>query len=288
MKSKREEIKKTYKLYIGGKFPRTESGRYIKWTDQKQSTQVNICRGSRKDFRNAVVAAREALCGWANRTAYNRSQILYRIGEMLEGRRSQFLDELILQGSSKKEAENEINQSIDRLIYYAGWADKFQQVFSRVNPVSLPYFNFTIPESTGVVAAIAPDDSSLLGLVSIIAPVIAGGNSIVILASESFPLCSISFAEVLQTSDVPGGVVNILTGYRKELLEHFSSHMDVNAIIYCGDNTDDQKLVETNAALNVKHVILFPNQDWSKDQHESPYHILKCQETKTTWHPIGV
>jgi acyl-CoA reductase-like NAD-dependent aldehyde dehydrogenase len=235
-----------------------------------------------------MVSARGVVSGWSTRTAYNRAQILYRIGEMLEGRRDQFMAELALQGLTKQQAKNEIDQSIDRLIYYAGWADKFQQVFSRVNPVSLPYFNFTIPESTGVVAAIAPDDSSLLGLVSIIAPVIAGGNSIVILASESFPLCSISFAEVLQTSDVPGGVVNILTGYRKELLEHFSSHMDVNAIIYCGDNADDQKLIETNAALNVKHVILFPNQDWSKDQHESPYHILKCQETKTTWHPIGV
>ncbi|MBT3518556.1 MAG: aldehyde dehydrogenase family protein [Candidatus Marinimicrobia bacterium] len=286
--SQRIDIQKTYKLFIGGKFPRTESGRYIKWMDKKESMVVNICRGSRKDFRNAMVSARGAVSGWSTRTAYNRAQILYRIGEMLEGRREQFMAELILQGLTIKQAKNEIDQSIDRLIYYAGWADKFQQVFSRVNPVSLPYFNFTIPESTGVVAAIAPDDSSLLGLVSIIAPVIAGGNSIVILASESFPLCSISFAEVLQTSDVPGGVVNILTGYRKELLEHFSSHMDVNAIIYCGDNTDDQKLVETNAALNVKHVILFPNQDWSKDQHESPYHILKCQETKTTWHPIGV
>ena len=189
---------------------------------------------------------------------------------------------------TNKQAENEINQSIDRLIYYAGWADKFQQVFSRVNPVSLPYFNFTLPEATGVVAAIAPDDTSLLGLVSIIAPVIAGGNSIVILASESRPLCSISFAEVLQTSDVPGGVINILTGYRSELIEHFSSHMDVNAIIYCGNNTDDKKLVEINAALNVKHVIQFPIQDWSNEQHQSPYHILKCQETKTIWHPIGV
>ncbi|MBT7043103.1 MAG: aldehyde dehydrogenase family protein [Candidatus Marinimicrobia bacterium] len=286
--SQRIDIQKTYKLFIGGKFPRTESGRYIKWMDKKESMVVNICRGSRKDFRNAMVSARGVVSGWSTRTAYNRAQILYRIGEMLEGRRDQFMAELALQGLTKQQAKNEIDQSIDRLIYYAGWADKFQQVFSRVNPVSLPYFNFTIPESTGVVAAIAPDDSSLLGLVSIIAPVIAGGNSIVILASESFPLCSISFAEVLQTSDVPGGVVNILTGYRKELLEHFSSHMDVNAIIYCGDNTDDQKLVETNAALNVKHVILFPNQDWSKDQHESPYHILKCQETKTTWHPIGV
>ena len=286
--SKRIDIQKTYKLFIGGKFPRTESGRYIKWTDVKETTIVNICRGSRKDFRNAMVSARGAVSGWSSRTAYNRAQILYRIGEMLEGRKDQFMEELTLQGLSKKQAENEISQSIDRLIYYAGWADKFQQVFSRVNPVSLPYFNFTVPEATGVVAAIAPDDSSLLGLVSIIAPVIAGGNTIVILASESFPLCSITFAEVLHSSDVPDGVVNILTGYRNELIEHFSSHMDVNAIIYCGDNSDDKKLVETNAALNVKHVIHFPNQDWAKNLHQSPYHILKCQETKTTWHPIGV
>ena len=286
--SKRIDIQKTYKLFIGGKFPRTESGRYIKWTDVKETTVVNICRGSRKDFRNAMVSARGAVSGWSSRTAYNRAQILYRIGEMLEGRKDQFMAELTLQGLSKKQAENEISQSIDRLIYYAGWADKFQQVFSRVNPVSLPYFNFTVPEATGVVAAIAPDDSLLLGLVSIIAPVIAGGNSIVILASESFPLCSITFAEVLHSSDVPDGVVNILTGYRNELIEHFSSHMDVNAIIYCGDNSDDKKLVETNAALNVKHVIHFPNQDWAKNLHQSPYHILKCQETKTTWHPIGV
>ena len=286
--SKRIDIQKTYKLFIGGKFPRTESGRYIKWTDVKETTVVNICRGSRKDFRNAMVSARGAVSGWSSRTAYNRAQILYRIGEMLEGRKDQFMAELTLQGLSKKQAENEISQSIDRLIYYAGWAYKFQQVFSRVNPVSLPYFNFTVPEATGVVAAIAPDDSSLLGLVSIIAPVIAGGNTIVILASESFPLCSITFAEVLHSSDVPDGVVNILTGYRNELIEHFSSHMDVNAIIYCGDNSDDKKLVETNAALNVKHVIHFPNQDWAKNLHQSPYHILKCQETKTTWHPIGV
>jgi len=229
--SKRESIKKTYKLYIGGKFPRTESGRYFKWTDPKNSEVVNVCRGSRKDFRNAVVSAREAFPGWCSATAYNRSQILYRIGEILEGRRSQFMDELMLQGASKKEAENEINESIDRLIYYAGWADKYQQVFSRVNPVASSYFNFSYPEPTGVVSAIAPEESSLIGLVSTVAPIIAGGNTVVALASEAKPLCSITFAEVLHTSDVPGGVVNILTGYRSELLEHFSSHMYVNAIV---------------------------------------------------------
>jgi len=286
--SKSIAVKKTYKLFIDGKFPRTESGRYIKWSDAENKTVVNICRGSRKDFRNAMVAARKAVYSWSSRTAYNRAQILYRIGEMLESRSDQFMAELHLEGLTKKQAKDEINQSIDRLIYYAGWADKYQQIFSRVNPVSMPYFNFTVPEATGVVAAIAPDNSSLLGLVSIMTPVIAGGNSIVVLASESFPLCSISFAEVLSTSDVPSGVVNILTGYRSELVEHFSSHMDVNAVIYCGDNPDEQKLVETNAALNVKHVIQYPDQDWAKDIRQSPYHILKCQETKTTWHPVGI
>ena len=285
--SKRIDIKKTYKLYIDGKFPRTESGRYIKWTSPKDKTIKNICRGSRKDFRNAIVAARKAFSGWSERTAYNRSQIIYRIGEMLEGARDRFIAELILQGNITKQAEKEINQSIDRLIYYAGWTDKYQQVFSRVNPVSLPYFNFTLPESTGLVAVIAPEESSILGLVSIVAPVMAGGNTIVILASESFPLCSSSFAEVLHTSDVPGGVVNILTGYREELLDDFSSHMDVNAIIYCGNDKEKIKLVETNAALNVKRAIVYSDTDWEKNTAQGPYHILKTQETKTTWHPVG-
>ena len=286
--SNRINIQKTYKLYIDGKFPRTESGRYIKWMNKDKSTIINICRGSRKDFRNAIVSARKAFSGWSARTAYNRAQILYRIGEMLEGRREQFMAELILQGSSKKDAENEINQSIDCLIYYAGWADKYQQIFSRVNPVSQAYFNFTLSEPTGVVSAIAPNDSSLLGLVSIISPVIAGGNTIVILASEKLPICSITFGEVLHTSDVPGGVVNILTGEKTELIEHFSTHMDVNAIIYCGENKDEQKLIETNASLNLKRVVHYKNKKWALENSHSPYHILNTQETKTTWHPIGI
>ena len=286
--SQREDIKKTYKLYIGGKFPRTESGRYIKWVDANNKGAVNICRGSRKDFRNAMVTARDAFSGWCSRTAYNRSQILYRIGEILEGRRSQFMDELILQGSSKKEGENEINQSIDRLIYYAGWADKYQQIFSRVNPVASSYFNFSYPEPTGVVSALAPNNSSLIGLVSIIAPIIAGGNTVVVLASEEKPLCSITFAEVLHTSDVPGGVVNILTGYRSELLDHFSSHMDVNAIIYCGDEPTEIKQVQENAALNVKRPIVYNDENWLSKNVQDPYRILNTLETKTTWHPVGI
>ncbi len=285
--SQREDIKKTYKLYIGGKFPRTESGRYIKWVDANNKGAVNICRGSRKDFRNAMVTARDAFSGWCSRTAYNRSQILYRIGEILEGRRSQFADELILQGSSKKEAGNEINQSIDRLIYYAGWADKYQQIFSRVNPVASSYFNFSYPEPTGVVSALAPNNSSLIGLVSIVAPIIAGGNTVVVLASEEKPLCSITFAEVLHTSDVPGGVVNILTGYRSELLDHFSSHMDVNAIIYCGDEPTEIKQVQENAALNVKRPIVYTDENWLSKNVQDPYRILNTLETKTTWHPVG-
>lgn len=285
--SQREDIKKTYKLYIGGKFPRTESGRYIKWVDANNKGAVNICRGSRKDFRNAMVTARDAFSGWCSRTAYNRSQILYRIGEILEGRRSQFMDELILQGSSKKEGENEINQSIDRLIYYAGWADKYQQIFSRVNPVASSYFNFSYPEPTGVVSALAPNNSSLIGLVSIVAPIIAGGNTVVVLASEEKPLCSITFAEVLHTSDVPGGVVNILTGYRSELLDHFSSHMDVNAIIYCGDEPTEIKQVQENAALNVKRPIVYTDENWLSKNVQDPYRILNTLETKTTWHPVG-
>jgi acyl-CoA reductase-like NAD-dependent aldehyde dehydrogenase len=286
--TERKNIQKTYKLYIDGKFPRTESGRYIKWESKDKSTIINICRGSRKDFRNAMVSARKAFLGWSSRTAYNRAQILYRIGEMLEGRREQFMAELILQGSNKKNAEIEINQSIDCLIYYAGWADKYQQIFSRVNPVSQPYFNFTTCEPTGVVSAIATNDSSLLGLISIISPIIAGGNSLVVLASEELPICSITFGEVLHTSDVPSGVVNILTGKRNELIEHFSTHMDVNAIIYDGNNKDEQKLIEINASLNLKRVINYKNINWTLDESHNPYHILNTQETKTTWHPIGV
>lgn len=286
--NKRLDIRKTYKLYIGGKFPRTESGRYIKWTAPKDGQVLNICRGSRKDFREAVVAARKAFPDWRNRTPYNRAQILYRIGEMLEGRRDQFLAELTLQGASRRQARKEMDAAIDRLIYYAGWADKYQQVFSSVNPVAMSYFNYTLPEATGVVSIIAPENSSLLGLTSAVAPVIVGGNSCVVLPSNSMPLCSITFAEVLHSSDVPGGVVNIITGLRSELLEQFASHMDVNAVVYFGDDAGEVKLVQEKSALNVKHAVLLPETDLSKDAAQGPYHILKTQELKTTWHPVGV
>ena len=280
-------INKTYKLYIDGKFPRTESGRYIKWIDPQKNMTINFCRGSRKDFRNAVVAARSAFKAWSGRSAYNRGQILYRIAEMLESRKEQFKSELILQGFTKKQSEKEVALSINRLVYYAGWADKYQQLFSRVNPVSSPYYNFSSPEPTGVVAVIAPDDSCLLGFLSVIVPAVVGGNTVVILASESYPLCGITFAEVLHSSDVPGGVINIMSGRRSELIEQFSSHMDVNAIIYCGVDSGHASMIEKNTALNVKRAINYADQNWINSNAQGPYHIMNSQEIKTTWHPIG-
>ena len=286
MATKRIAVAKTYKIYIGGKFPRTESGRYFPLEDKKGNVIANICRGSRKDFRNSVVAARKAQPGWAKASAYLRGQILYRIAEMLEGRREQFIAELQLQGSTARAAEKEIDQSIDRLIYFAGWADKYQQVFSAVNPVASSHFNFSVLEPTGVVSILAPDDSSLLGLISNIAPAIVGGNTCVILASEKRPLCAISFAEVLHASDVPGGVVNILTGFQRELTEYFASHMDVNAVVYCDGGKAVARTVQELAADNIKRVIARNRVDWSGDA-ENPYLIRDTQEVKTTWHPIG-
>ena len=283
----RVPVDKTYKIYIDGKFPRTESGRYFTLENADGDVIANICRGSRKDFRNAVVAARTAFAGWSAASAYLRGQILYRIAELLEGRAEQFVTELMLQGDSKRQAQKEVAASIDRLIYYAGWSDKYQQIFSSVNPVSSSHFNFSVLEPTGVVAVLAPDDSGLLGLISNIAPIIVGGNTCVVLASEEMPLCAVSFAEVLHASDVPGGVVNILTGYRHELTEHFASHMDVNAVVYCDGDSEDAKEIQDRAADNIKRVIDRVDTDWSADSAQNPYLIKQTQETKTTWHPIG-
>ena len=286
MAANRIAVAKTYKIYIGGKFPRTESGRYFTLEDKQGNVIANLCRGSRKDFRNSVVAARKAQEGWAKASAYLRGQILYRIAEMLEGRREQFIAELQLQGSTARAAEKEVNLSIDRLIYYAGWADKYQQVFSAVNPVASSHFNFSVLEPTGVVSILSSDDSSLLGLITNIAAAIVGGNTCVVLASESKPLCAVSFAEVLHASDVPGGVVNILTGFRSELTEFFASHMDVNAVIYCDGGKAVAKTVQELAADNIKRVVARNRVDWSGDA-ENPYLIRDTQEVKTTWHPIG-
>ena len=286
MSADRIAVAKTYKIYIGGKFPRSESGRYFTLEDKKGNIIANICRGSRKDFRNSVVAARSAQLGWSEASAYLHGQILYRIAEMLEGRREQFVAELVLQGVASRAAEKEVDQSIDRLIYYAGWSDKYQQVFSAVNPVSSSHFNFSVLEPTGVVAIMSPDDNSLLGLVSNIAAAIVGGNTCIVLASETKPLCAVSFAEVLHASDVPGGVVNILTGFRSELTEFFASHMDVNAVIYCDGGKAVAKTVQVLAADNIKRVIARNRVNWSGDA-ANPYLIRDTQEVKTTWNPIG-
>lgn len=282
----RLEVLKTYKIYIGGQFPRTESGRYYSPIDKNGNKLANVCLSSRKDFRNAVVAARSAFSGWAGRAAFNRSQILYRMAEMLEGRKTQFIEELTQQDSSREAAENEVNLSIDRLIYYAGWCDKFQQLFSAVNPVASSHFNFSVPEPTGVVSIIAPQGDSLIGLVSVIAPVIAGGNTCVVLASESKPLCAVTFAEVLNSSDLPGGVVNILTGKPSELASWFVDHMDVNATIYCEKDSDTQQMIRERSAVNLKRVFFYDQHNWLEETAQSPYLIFDTQEIKTTWHPV--
>jgi acyl-CoA reductase-like NAD-dependent aldehyde dehydrogenase len=283
---KRLEVLKTYKIYIGGQFPRTESGRYYIATNSKGEQLANVCLSSRKDFRDAVVAARSAFKSWASRAAFNRGQILYRIAEMLESRKAQFVEELIKQDSSKAQAQKEVALCVDRLIYYAGWCDKYQQLFGTVNPVASSHFNFSVPEPTGVVAVIASQDNSLIGLVSTITPVVAGGNTCIILASEAKPLCAVSFAEVINSSDVPGGVVNILTGKPSELFSHFASHMDVNAVIYCGTEPGIEKEMQQKGAGNVKRVLIYKDTNWFADKAQSPYFILNTQEIKTTWHPI--
>jgi acyl-CoA reductase-like NAD-dependent aldehyde dehydrogenase len=283
---KRLEVLKTYKIYIGGKFPRTESGRYYISENSNKEKLANVCLSSRKDFREAVVAARGAFGDWGSRAAFNRGQILYRIAEMLEGRKAQFVEELIKQDTTKKDAENEVLLSIDRLIYYAGWCDKFQQLYSAVNPVASSHFNFSVPEPTGVVSIIAPQSTSLLGLVSVIAPVIAGGNTCIVLASFAKPLCAVTFAEVLNSSDVPGGVINILTGKITELAPYFSDHMDVNALVFCEDDSATQKMLQEKSSLNLKRVVLYNKINWLTDSGQSPYFIMDTQEIKTTWHPI--
>lgn len=278
----RLEVLKTYKMYIGGQFPRTESARYYALTDKKGATIANICLGSRKDFRNAVEAARKAFGDWSGKTAYNRSQVIYRIAEMMEGRKSQFIDELVLQGLKPAQAATEVGQAIDLIVYYAGWADKYQQIYSSVNPVASKHFNFSFPEATGVVSIIAPEAPSLLGLVEAVIPCITGGNSCVVLASESLPLGAVTFAEVLATSDLPGGVINIITGTRKELLAQYAQHMDVNAIIYYGTDAAEIKTVQENATLNVKRAIIR-----NAVGSQGPEFINDTLEIKTTWHPVG-
>ncbi|MEM7278376.1 MAG: aldehyde dehydrogenase family protein [Pseudomonadota bacterium] len=285
--SGRLQIEKTYKLYIDGQFPRSESGRYFGLSDKEGKLLANISRGSRKDFRNATVAARKAAKGWAANSAYLRGQIVYRIAEMLEGRFDQFVSELRIEGRSAARAKSEVAASIDRLVYFAGWADKYQQVFSSVNPVASSHFNFSVVEPTGVVGILAPERSGLLGLISTLIPAIVGGNSCVVLASETRPLCAVSFAEVLNASDVPAGVVNILTGFRRELAGQFASHMDINAVIYCDEDEGLGRQIQLAAADNLKRVVSRCDLNFRDADLDNPYLIRDTKEVKTTWHPIG-
>lgn len=291
--SERIGVRKTYKLYIGGQFPRTESGRAYEIHDAQGRLLANACRGTRKDIREAVRAARKAFPGWAAKTAYNRSQILYRIAELMEGRRDQFVAEVMAaEGLGRRRATRLVDAAIDRWVWYAGWADKFSQTLGTVNQVAGSYFNFSVPEPTGVVGVIAPEESSLLGLVSRLAPVILSGNCAVVIASESRPLPAVTLTEVLATSDVPGGVVNLITGLRRELVSHLAGHMDVNALDAFGLDPAQAAGIEEAATENVKRFVRPPEGgeagvDWLSARAQSPYLIGEFVETKTVWHPIG-
>jgi len=283
----RLDVRKTYKLYVGGEFPRSESGRSYPVESPDGELLAHAVLGSRKDLRDAVKAARGAQKGWAGKTAYNRAQILYRVAEIMEGRRSQFVDELSAGGVD--DPDGEVDASVDRWVWYAGWADKLASVLGGANPVAGPYFNFTVPEPTGVVGLIAPDDAPLLGLVSRLAPIVVSGNTVVALASERLPLPAITLGEALATSDVPGGVVNLLTGKRAELVPWFAGHRDVNALDLTGVD-DDELAVEAEkaAAESVMRVTRArPDTDWRSDEAESPYVIEAFLEHKTVWHPKG-
>jgi len=291
----RIDVRKTYKLYIGGAFPRSESGRSYVVSSSGGDPIANAVRGSRKDLRDAVRAARKAAQPWADKTAMNRGQVLYRVAELMEGRRDQFVAEVATaEGLREAKARTVVDRAIDRWVWYAGWADKIAQVLGSSNPVAAPYFNFTIPEPTGVVGIVAPEMSSLLGLVSRLAPPLVAGNAVVVLASETRPLPAITLTEVLATSDVPGGVVNVLTGWKKELVPVLAGHVDVDAIDVWGVPADLRTDTELVAADNVKRLARRPagvtdaKFDWLDDRaSERPEWIAAYLEMKTVWHPIG-
>ncbi|HEY7050263.1 MAG TPA: aldehyde dehydrogenase family protein [Jatrophihabitantaceae bacterium] len=283
----RVRVRKTYKLYIGGAFPRSESGRSYPVHDSKGNLLAQAAQASRKDVRDAVVAARKAQPGWAKATAYNRGQVLYRVAEMLEGRREQFAAEVgAAEGISPAKALSTVDDAIDRWVWYAGWTDKYAQVVGSSNPVAGPYFNFSLPEPTGVVGVLAPQESSLLGLVSVVAPVIATGNAAVVVAAEQRPLPAISLAEVLATSDLPGGVINLLTGRTAELAPWLASHRDVNAVDLTGVAAEARPPLQQAAADNVKRAYVPYVEDWTADPGTG--RLAAFVETKTVWHPIGV
>jgi acyl-CoA reductase-like NAD-dependent aldehyde dehydrogenase len=296
MSDQRLDVRKTYKLYIGGAFPRSESGRSYVVRASDGTPVANAVRGSRKDLRDAVRAARKAAPGWADKTAMNRGQVLYRVAELMEGRRDQFVAEVAAaEGLRESKARDAVARAIDRWVWYAGWADKIAQVLGSSNPVAAPYFNFTIPEPTGVVGQVAPESSSLLGLVSRLAPPLVAGNAVVVIASETRPLPAITLTEVLATSDVPGGVINVLTGLKKELVPVLAGHVDVDAIDVWGVPEDLRTDVELLAADNVKRLSRRPagatdaKFDWLDDRAtERPEWIAAFLEMKTVWHPIGV
>ncbi|QKV94512.1 aldehyde dehydrogenase family protein [Streptomyces sp. NA02950] len=283
----RLSVLKTYKLFVGGTFPRSESGRVYEVTDAKDRWLANAPQASRKDARDAVVAARKAFGGWSGATAYNRGQILYRVAEMLEGRRDQFVREVAdAEGLSKSKAGAQVDAAIDRWVWYAGWSDKIAQIAGSANPVAGPYFNLSSPEPTGVTAVLAPQDSSFLGLVSVIAPAIVTGNTVVVVASETRPLPALSLAEVLATSDLPGGVVNLLSGRTAEIATPLAAHQDVNAIDLAGADAELAVELEKAAAENLKRVVRPQPVDWSADP--GTRRMLAFLETKTVWHPMGV
>jgi acyl-CoA reductase-like NAD-dependent aldehyde dehydrogenase len=289
--STRLDVRKTYKLYIGGKFVRSESGKYLEAKGPDGAHLDNYCWASRKDFRDAVVAARAAQDGWANATAYNRGQILYRAAEMLESRREALAAEVSRShGVTLEQARTGVGRVCDRLVHHAGWTDKYQQVFGSVNPVASPHFNFTTPEPMGVVVILAPDLPVLLPMVSLLLPVILSGNTAIVIPSERAPLPALSFAEILATSDLPGGVVNILAGKRAELAPHIASHMDVNAIVDGAGVPEISAQLQAGVALNLKRYCnhALPEADWFTEKGEDPYWILDTVEMKTAWHPIGL
>lgn len=282
------QVRKTYKLYLGGEFVRSESGRYDPLADVKGNFFANVSRGSRKDVRDAVRRARQAQPGWAAKTGYLRGQILYRMAEMLEGRGEDFVALLrATQKMTAAAARAEVRSSIDRLVHYAGWADKYQALLSTVNPVAAPYFNFSAPEPTGVVGLVAPETPSLLGLVSHIAPAVVAGNAVVAVLSEAHPLSGLELAEVLATSDLPGGVVNLLSGHRDELAPQLARHMDINALALAGLPNALATAALQDAAVNVKRAKKYAVADYAASSAQGLDWIRPTVEIKTTWHPIG-
>lgn len=283
-------IQKTYKLFIDGKFPRTESGRSMPASTPTGDTAAHMCQSSRKDLRNAIVAARKALPRWAGRDAYNRGQILYRMAEMLEGKHTELTDALLATGAAadRKGAKAEVDASIDRIVAYAGWADKFHAVLGSNNPVVGPYYNFTVPTPTGVTVAVAPDEPALLGLITLIAPALCAGCSVVALGSTAHPIATAVLGEVCATSDVPPGVVNLLTGHRDELIPHIASHRDVDAVTATGLESDETRALRLGATENIKRVRIFEEPDTGYQDHDAcatPWWIEPFIEMKTIWHP---